>query len=103
MSRYLHTLSAVLFYLLGLAAFGAYVLLKNAWGGYLPSFVLNVIDIPLLVVGALYGGMSVYRSLKEEHAPSPILGIFIALPLILVIGFFVVLNFWTITQSFLAS
>lgn len=103
MSRYLHTLSAVLFYLLGLAAFGAYVLLKNDIGGTYPQFLLMIIDIPLLVVGALYGGISVYRSLKEDHAPSPILGIFIALPLILVVGFFAVLNFWTISSSFFAS
>lgn len=103
MSRFLHTLSAVVFYLLGAVAFGAYIAFKNGFWVDRAEFVLSIIDLPLLVVGALYGGLSVYRSLKSEHAPSPILAFFIALPLILVIGFFGVLNFWTIAKSFLAS
>ncbi len=99
MVRYLHTLSAVLFYVLAGSMFLAYVLAHNDIWQPQATLWMNVGDLPLLLTSILYGGTSVYLSLKDDTAPSPILGTLIALPLLVVFGFFVILNFWTLFAS----
>jgi hypothetical protein len=94
MFKTLHSLSAVLFYLLGLSFFGAYILLRNKIGGAWPGWWLQVADLPILIAGATYGGMSMYRSLASEHRPSRALAVTIALPLIALLLFLALLNFW---------
>lgn len=82
MLRYLHALSAVLFYLLGLSFFLAYVLLKNAIA---VSWMMRWLDIgmlPLLFVSLLYAGLSFRQSLKEA-SPSRLLSLLLSLPLLL--------------------
>jgi hypothetical protein len=92
-SRYLHTLSAALFYLVAGSFFLAYVLLRNDIGGGMPEMWLRIGDLPLLALGLLYGGLSIYRSLTDK--PSRTLGIAIGLPLTLLFLLGCVANFWS--------
>ncbi len=84
MLRYLHLLSAVLFYILGASFFTAYVLVQNRISGSLPLAWLSYGILPLLLSGMLYGGLSIYRSLQGEKGTSKILLFTIGLPLFLV-------------------
>ena len=95
MLRYLHTLSAVLFYLLAGSFFLAYVLLRNALGGFWPLFWLQTADLPLLLSGLLYGGSSVYLSLQPEKNLSKSVALTIGIPLAVIFLLSLVLNFWT--------
>ncbi len=94
MPRFLHQLSAFFFYLLGLSFFVAYVLMHNAIEPRLMAFWLQSADLPFALCALLYGGLSLYRSVRNPDHPSRALGWVIALPLG---GLFVVLvwmNFW---------
>ena len=86
MLRYFHTLSAVLFYCLGLSFFVAWVLLRNALGDTLPLLWLHTADLPLLLSGMLFGGLSMYRSLAHERTMSLPLILGITIPLLLLFG-----------------
>lgn len=94
MSRYLHTLSAVIFYILGSSVFLAYVMARNSIGAEAPAMWLRIADLPLLATGMLYGGLSVYLNLKADDSASHILAIIIGLPLAALFVVFAVLNFW---------
>ena len=96
MARYLHRLSAVLFYALGSSCFLAYVLLRNGIGGALPGQWLLHVDLPLVAVGLLYGGISVAFSLSDDPTPSRRLCIAVAAPLAALFLAFLVLNFWNV-------
>ena len=93
MARYLHSLSAVLFYLLGLSFFGAYLLWRNEIEGALSLNWLTVADLPLLITGLLYGGTSVYLSIDQDHH-SRGLAWWIGLPLLILFIVAAVFNFW---------
>ena len=93
MLRYLHTLSAVLFYLLGSSFFLAYILLRNRIGGAMPALWMDIGDLPLLLSGVLYGGVSVIRSVQGEAPVSALLVIAIGLPLLILFGAVAVLTF----------
>lgn len=95
MTRHVHTISAVLFYLLGASFFGAYLLLRNEIAGGWPVWWMSVADLPLAIVCTLYGGTSLYLSLRKEK-PSKSLAIVIAIPLIALLVFLFVLNFWNV-------
>lgn len=92
-SRYLHSLSAALFYVVAGSFFLAYVLLRNGIGGAIPGVWLEIGDLPLLALGLLYGGVSVYRSLTGEH-PSPPLAAGLTLSLFVIFLIAAVANFW---------
>ena len=87
-------MSAVLFYLLAGSAFLAAVFLRNDIADPLPSFWLSIIDLPLLAVGMLYGGSSVYLSFGGDQRPSTPLAFTIALPLLALFLTAFVFNFW---------
>ena len=80
MPRYLHSLSAVLFYILAGGFFLAYLLMT---ANILPVFMAEFLyagQLPLLLVSLLYGGLSVYHSLHREGAPSRMLTVLVGLP-----------------------
>ena len=100
MVRFLHRLSGFTFYFLGLSFFGAYIILRNdigqvAW----PATWLQVADLPLALTSMIYGGTSLYLSLKNPERPSSILAILITIPLIALFGFLVFLNFYTVIEA----
>ncbi len=94
MTRYLHSLSAFLFYLLGLSAFVSYVLLHNSIADPWPGFILLVVKMPLVLTGLIYGGISVYRSLTiGEDGGSTALASLITVPVIVLLLLTLFLNF----------
>lgn len=94
MVRYLHQLSAILFYVLGLSFFLGYVLTRNGIAPDATTTWLQMADMPLLLIAILYGGLSVYKSLHDEaKGTSTILAVAIGLPLMLIFLAFLSLNF----------
>lgn len=94
MLRFLHTLTAVLFYFLGSGFFIAYVLLRNGIGGDWPLTWLETADLPLLLVSVLYGGTSVIRSFQGDAPVSKILILGITLPLFVLFSVAAYLTFY---------
>lgn len=92
-TRYIQTLSAILFYILGASTFLAYLLWVNAIATKQSLLWLQTIDLPLEVVALLFGGISVYQSMTPEK-PSRSLALWIAIPLLLVFLLSVFLKFW---------
>ncbi|PIP65547.1 hypothetical protein COU77_03340 [Candidatus Peregrinibacteria bacterium CG10_big_fil_rev_8_21_14_0_10_49_16] len=96
MTEFLQKLSAILFYLLGLTVFGAYLLLRKELYAPWPLWWLTITDLPLLLTGLLYGSTSLYLSLQSASKPSLSLVFFIFVPALLLFVLFTVLNFWPI-------
>ena len=88
MTRFLHQLSAVCFYVLGASFFVAYALLRREVGGQWPAWWLQTADLPLALSAITYGGLSVYLSVWGNRGPSRLLAILIGVPLA---GFFLLL------------
>ncbi len=94
MLRYFHTVSAVLFYILGSSVFAAYVLHRNGiWADGTMQWMLSVM-LPLLACGLLYGGLSLYTSVQSTSGRSAGLATVLALVSILVFSAFAILTFW---------
>lgn len=96
MSTFLHKLSATIFYLLAASFFVSYLLLRNNLLLPWSQWWLSVGDLPLALSAVLYGGTSLYRSIKHREGISWLLLIFIGLPLLAFLTFLIVLNFWDI-------
>lgn len=94
MISYLHRLTAVLFYLLAGSFFGAYLLFYNGIGGTSGKWWLTVADLPLALVAILYGGTSLYLSVKPKNGDSGSLLMTIFVPLALVFAALLSMNFW---------
>ena len=69
-------------------------MLRHNISGSFPEWWLRIADLPLLLTGMLYGGLSVYQSLHTKDHPSHPLLFFLGLPLLALFLFFVILNFW---------
>lgn len=95
MLRYLHSLSAAIFYCLGGSFFLAYLLFANGIAVHASRQWLETGDLPLLCIGLLYGGLSVYRSVTSDETPSKALGVGLGAPLVVLFVFFVFLKFTT--------
>ncbi len=95
----LHRISAVLFFVLGLTFALAYMLFRNEIAGTWPLWWLQVGDLPLLLAGLTYGGISIERSLQRPSAPSRLLSSVIFLPAGFLFLFFAILNFWPLLHS----
>jgi len=95
-SKFLHAFSSFFFYLLGGSFFVAYLLVRNEVGAPWAVWWLKVADLPLIAVAILYGGTSLYLSVKRKEGVSWPLFIFIALPLFALFLFLCALNFWGI-------
>ena len=87
---YLKHLSGFFFYTLGLSFFVAWVMLRNAVYPQESALWLQTADLPLAFSAVVYGGISLYLSLR----PSKALAWMIAGPLALFFGFVLVMNFW---------
>ena len=91
----LHRLSAAFFYLLGASFFIAYVLMRNSLWADPATIWMQVADLPLAASAMIYGGTSVYLSLRGDlDHPSKALPWVIAIPLVLIFTVMVVMNFW---------
>ena len=94
MLRYLHHLSAFFFYVLGSSFFVAYILLRNNVYPVWSALWLQVADLPFALTAVLYGGISLYLSLRNPEGTSQWIAWLIGIPLIAVFGVIVCLNFW---------
>jgi len=92
----LHRISAVLFYLLGLSFFGAYLLLVNEIVVRTAAWWLQRADLPFALVTLLYGGTGFYWSLHRSDKPGKAFAIIITIPLVALFLFLVILNFWDV-------
>lgn len=94
MATFLRIFSGWLFYILGISFFVAYMLMVNEIAVPWPKFWLSVADIPLIVSSMLYGGTSLYVSVKKPDGPSPIIATIITVVLAAVFLFLVCMNFY---------
>jgi hypothetical protein len=92
--RYLHQLSAALFYLLGLTFFAAYVVYRNGLGTEMPLRLLTEGELPFLACAMLYGATSVILSV-DETGSSKSLRLGVGIPMFVIFVAFVILNFWS--------
>jgi hypothetical protein len=99
-SKYLHTLSGILFYVLAGSFFLAFALVRNGLGGDLPGFWLHIGDLPLALSGLVYGGTSMYLSLRAPSAPSRGLAMGIAVPLAVLFALVLVASFGNLAAWF---
>lgn len=70
MLRFLHSLSAFYFYVLASTFFLAYFFLRNGLLDAWPAWWMQVADLPLLLSGSLFAGLSLYRSVTAKHSPA---------------------------------
>ena len=96
MSLFLQRLTGFLFYILAGSYFVGYLLLRNEIGGVWPGWWMQVADLPLALVGILYGGTSFYRTVHHGEKTSWVKLVVIAVPLIAIFAALVILNFWTV-------
>lgn len=94
MHDFLRRFSGMCMYVLGGSFLIALMLLKNSTYAGAAALWLQVADLPLLLSAALYGGLSLYDSLRVPGQPSKTLILGIALPLSTLFALAVVLNFW---------
>ncbi|MEI8230906.1 MAG: hypothetical protein WCG83_07280 [Candidatus Peregrinibacteria bacterium] len=96
MGRTLHSLSSFLFYLLTGSFFIAYLLDRNSLLLPWSDWWMKIADLPLALVALLYGGSSLYFSVKRKEGVSWGVLLFIAIPLTALFIFLVILNFWNV-------
>lgn len=65
----LHRISATLFYILGTTVILGIVLTMRGVMVETLTTLLNVLDLPLLFVGMLYGGSSLVLSMTKDRVP----------------------------------
>lgn len=96
MLKFLHSLSAVLFTLLGLALFCAEVCWRQ--GVLMPwsQVFLMTIPTPLIAIGLLYGCLSIVLSAKEGRG-RPVVGIIVGLASIALFAVFAALRVWPLS------
>lgn len=92
-ARSIHRLSSVLFYTFGLSVIIGLALLHANIAVDLLTAILHSLDVPLIGSGMAYAGSSLYLSMRHADAPSSVLAIFIAVPLVLLFAAFVFVNF----------
>lgn len=95
MIQYLQKLTGTLFYILGGTFFLAYLAMVHDISP-LGQWWLSVADLPLIFVGMLYGGSSLYLSVKPKDSDSKTLFITIGIPLVALFSTFLIMNFWEV-------
>lgn len=93
MLRLLHSVSAACFYSLGLAFFVAYALIRNNLWGDVPTVWMKVADLPFLLTGLTYGGISLVLSFGEASRTRHIIGWIVTIPLTVAFLYFLALAF----------
>ncbi len=93
--RFLHQLSAVIFFILGTTFFAAFVLLRNDIATPWPAYWMQIADLPLALTAILYGGLSFFLSMQTQEKKSVALAYSVAIPLSSFFLLLVFLKFWT--------
>lgn len=93
MTETLQRVSGFAFYALGAALFTAWGLLTWGMETRLAAQALQSLDLPFALSAIVYGGTSVYRSVRDDIHPSKTLPWLIGIPLGLAFLVVVILNF----------
>lgn len=91
---FLHQLSGVVFYILGLSFFVAWLLMKNAIAPVPAAVWMQVADLPLAFSAIVYGGLSLYQSLHPTGKTTKALPWMIGAPLAVFFALILAMNFW---------
>lgn len=96
MLKFLHTLSAILFTLLGLTLFGVEVAWKQ--GLWMPwsQVLLTTIPLPLVAIGLLYGCLSIALSAREGGSRA-VVGTVVGVTSIALFAAFALLRLWPLS------
>jgi hypothetical protein len=90
----LNRISGTIFYIMGSIYFVLYLLYFNdiltAW----MRWIMELFDLSMILISLLYGGTSFLKSITDPDQPSLFALLIVGIPLVLLFGFFVVLNFW---------
>ncbi|MSR67638.1 hypothetical protein EXS65_02325 [Candidatus Peribacteria bacterium] len=84
--------SAAIFYLLGALTIVAIVLVNRGMFVSPLGVFLNIVDLPLLFAGMLFGGSTLVSSLSREKTSVP-LALVVFTPLLIAFVFFAWINF----------
>ncbi|MFH1670854.1 MAG: hypothetical protein ABIA92_04705 [Patescibacteria group bacterium] len=96
MTSYLHKLTGLLFFFLGISLFVAYPLMHNAIYPVQSAWWLQRADLPFALTTILYGGTGLYLSVHPKEKPSRVLALVIGIPLAALFVFLFILNFWEV-------
>ena len=97
MLRFLHSLSAVLFTLLGVALFAVEVAWKqNVWMPW-SQVLLTTIPTPLIAIGLLYGCLSIVLSAQEGHGRRAVVGTVVGVVCLALFAAFAMLRLWPLS------
>jgi energy-converting hydrogenase Eha subunit A len=95
--RFLHTLSAALFTLLGFGLFLAVVLVRQELFMPWSHLLLAMVPTPLIAIGLLYGTLSIIQSAQGSHRTRAIVGTIVGAAAIALFALFAVLRVWPLT------
>ncbi len=93
MSHAIQRSSEFLFFFLGVIAIICVVLLKKDIATDIVQPLVRSIDLPLILAGMLYGGSSLYRSVRQDREFALPLTLSIAIPLAVLFLIFAYMNF----------
>lgn len=94
MSRTLQNISAFFFYILGTSFIVGWVLIKNNLYRMEAATWMQIADVPLIFCALVYGGTSLYRSLRHPDHPSKPIVWTITIIFTALFGVVLVMNFW---------
>ncbi len=97
MLHFLHTLSAIVFTLLGLALFCVEVLWKQAIWMPWSQVLLTTIPTPLIAVGLLYGCLSIVLSAREGNKGRAVVGTIVGIASLALFVAFALLRLWPLS------
>lgn len=97
MLRFLHTLSAVLFTLLGLTLFGVEILWRQGFWMPWSQVLLTTIPTPLIAIGLLYGTCSIILSARDGSTVRTVIGTIIGAVSIVIFIAFALLRIWPLS------
>ena len=95
MLQFLKHLSGFFFYILGASFFVGWVMIRNQIWTMQWTVWMQVADLPLAFSALVYGGLSLYLSLRNPERPSKVLMMMIGVPLTLFFGLILAMNFWS--------
>jgi hypothetical protein len=93
-TKYLHRITGILFFILGISLFVAYLLMHNGIYPVQSAWWIQRADLSFALTTILYGGTGLYLSIHPKDKPSRTLAFTIGILLAAFFVFLFVLNFW---------
>ncbi|MCF7844332.1 MAG: hypothetical protein K9M03_00700 [Kiritimatiellales bacterium] len=96
MTHYLHKVTGILFFLLGISLFVAYLLMHNGIYASQTAWWIQRADLSFALTTLIYGGTGLYLSIHPKDKPSRALALTIGIPVAAFFVFLFILNFWEV-------